>query len=220
VITQVHPLTKESFDGFMSRRAFKSLIQPDMKFVNDFSSLVDGGEYRVDQGYNFIKRSQDEDKIVEIESSYAMDDYVKKDYPDAHLHQNLIIYENQGGKKLIEIDAISHGSVDKPTFALLLESKFKVHQNDIDKVNLKVASFEKLILSSKSNNNNLYATLGSYQPKEFSLSHFHNVREIYPILSGSLFRPELINLCHDKKVSTISPSGAKYAVKILHKLFR
>ena len=50
------------------------------------------------------------------------------------------------------------------------------------------------------------------------MAHFKNVTNVIPCLAGKLFTPQMINMCLERKVIPVYPSGGRFIVGGLHLL--
>ena len=150
---------------------------------------------------------------MEIESSRALLKAVLLTHPNSHLHQNLQIFR---GKNVAgQFDAVLHGHKSDSTFAIVMEAKSKVHENDFEKVLERKEAFEKFVTERDT-----LKWSNTYDPKapQEPFAHFGNVKRVIPCLAGTHFTGEHVDSCLKRGIIPIYPSGGRYAVKFLELL--
>ena len=186
------------------------MVCPDGTNVIAFEDLVDGVEYHAVRKFdNQLQRYQVDDENLEIEASRALLDAVLLTYPNSHLHQNLKIFR---GKSVAgQFDAVVHGHKSDSTFAIVMEAKTKVHENDFERVLAKKKAFENFVSESATLEwSNTYVPEAPQEP----FAHFGNVKRVIPCLAGTHFTTEHVNSCLERGIIPIYSSGGRYAVKL------
>lgn len=193
--------------------------QADGQEIFVFDHLINGGNYHAVRKFDAqINRYHVDDEVLEIEASTLLLRSLNQQANNAHLHQNLKIYQKMtDADDSAQFDAIVHGHVNDRTFAIVLEAKTKVNPNDITRALKKSSDFQKYIHSSSS----LYCTSGydPYSTKQ-PLTHFKNVNRVIPCLAGKHFPSNLIESCCEKGIIPIFPSGARYVSKHMHDILK
>ena len=146
-----------------------------------------------------------------MEASESLLQNLQSKSHNAHLHQNLTVYETKD--RLSQFDAVVHGDIAEETFAIVLEAKTKVHPDDLRRVLEKAALFRSYLdfkgtLSCTSG----FDPASSIMP----FTHYRNVKHVLPCLAGRHFPSELIEECCKRDIIPVFPSGARYAVKMLN----
>mgnify|MGYP003386121587 CR=1 FL=1 len=207
-------LRPDTFSQWKSGQNIIRLLQPDGVAVYTFDDITGGGEYRAVCDTDSRKlRDQNDDKILEIEATQAVLEAMKSEYPDAHVHHNLMF-----GKKLselkMEVDGLVHGHVHNPTIACMVDCKYNPRDTDVDKV---LARSKKLLGYIENKEVFPFSKSGTLLDKAVTVpfNHFHNVNRVVPCLGGKLFHKDVIEYCHKKGVFPVYPSGARYCTKAI-----
>ena len=173
--------------------------------------MEDGGTYRAIRKFDAMKnRYIIDDQILAMEASECLIQKVRIKWKNAHLHQNLRVYE--GKKDVEQFDAIIHGDIAENTFVIVLEAKTTVYPEDLSIVLEKAELFKKYLQSPSQ----LSCNSGFNPPaKRTPFTHYNNVKLVLPCLAGRHFSNELINECCSRGIIPVFPSGSRYAVKML-----
>lgn len=204
-------LSKASLLTFRTGHDIACLLQPDGQEVLEFEELEDGGMYRASRKFDAQKnRYQIDDEILEMEASERLFQELKIKSKNAHLHQNLKVYE--GKTVLSQFDAIVHGDIAEETYAIVLEAKTKVHPNDLSVAVEKAAVFQRHLQSTS-----ILSCTSGFNPAAVRepFTHYTNVKHVIPCIAGRHFSSELVNECCSLGIIPVFPSGSRYAVKML-----
>ena len=189
-----------------------NVLNEDSNPITSFSGLKHGGSYRIKFKLQYERiRCQLDDHILQIESSFFLENELKNIFPRIHTHNNLIVSEE--GIHKAEFDCIIHGDLklSTETIGFLVEAKYCFNEKDIPRILEKVKKLEWFIKEKV----NWDCTLNG---KEFSFKHFHNMNKIIPCVASAYFPPELIKKCHENGFITIAPSGMRYSLQNFPKL--
>lgn len=184
-----------------------------MEPINSLDMIKNEGIYIAYLKYdNERHRHQIDDTILEKESSIALKNSLKHYYPNIHLHNNLKLFDHKN--PIAEYDCILHGDTENITNSVgyLIESKYKIHKNDIDKFYQKWIDLKTYVKEKKRFKCNING-------KESDFSHFHNMNTIIPCIASAYWGEEVLELqkyCQEKGFVTISLSGNRYIVENLN----
>ena len=215
-------LSKEAFSRWWDSKQVSSLKTNGSAEVYDFNELKEDIVYRAKFKFQDERhRHQIDDQVAELEALESLRLSVLPYFPDAHTHSS---FELRDGKKSIaEYDgAISliHSSKENisGTTCLLMDTKYKVHIADVERVLKRVAVFQNYIKEKKEFE--MVSTSLNYREPLGNFSHFHGVDRVIPCLSGVHFNKEVKASCAQNGIVTIFPSGSRYLVKSLKLLLQ
>ena len=135
-------------------------LAPDDQSVFSYRGMENGGFYRAIRKIElWERRLQGDNVVLEMEAHESLLQNSQSKSHNAHLHQNLRIYETED--PLSHFDAVVHGDITEETFAIVLEAKTKVRPEHLHEVLEKAAMFQSHLdfqgtLSRKQKNNALY----------------------------------------------------------------
>jgi hypothetical protein len=216
----------KSLESFKRGFDVKALEQPDGVMIFTFEDLIDGGVFRMIRKFDEqTRRYQVDGEVLALEASLALTEQLRQRLETVHLHQNLKVFESYKKDPSQQFDAIIHGDIkadnnDNATFAIVMEAKTKVHENDFERVLQKANTFTSYLNASQS----LSCTTG-FNPDatKSPFNHFSNVKVVVPCLAGRHFPAELVDSCYAKGILPVFPSGSRYTskmVKMMSKFFK
>lgn len=211
-------LNTNSFASFIRGYKIKCLEQPNGESVFEFDDLENGGVYKAITDFGGqINRCQIDDEVLEMETSQQLYQALcssNKNTANAHMYQNLKVYEGNNKNVLSQFDAIFtiHENASNNTKAIVMEAKTKVHPNDLQLVLNRM-----LLFQNYSNFASMLTFTHGYDPLvgKLPFSLFSNITHVMPCLAGNYFPMEMVDDCSKNGIIHVFPSGARYKVKLL-----
>jgi hypothetical protein len=190
--------------SFLSAEDFKEycrsergiLESEDGQSITNFSQLVDGGVYQMggqfrNSALSDTSRRQADSKVLEVECGLAAE---RACGGDAHTH-NGVIFTDENGASVMELDSVVVHSAREGTpgaTALIVECSYSPQPKEVDILLKKVEKFKELAPTDP---------------------HFRNCTLFVPVLGGRNWSLDTLKLCAQRKVSTVTPTGAGYILK-------
>ncbi len=204
--------SSSAFEGWLTRHQIVHLRQPDNLSIDQFSDLVNNGEYQAFcKSDGWKHRDQVDDSILEVEASNHLLSALAEHYPHSHIHHNVRLFDESGKRSFREYDAFIHGhEIIAPSVGFLIEGKSVPHPRDIDNLLHRAAELEGWLKAGKSFPAK-EGTLTGLQ-KDMDFQHLFNVQRVVPVMAGKLFHRLNIDECVAKGGLPMYPSGARYAV--------
>ena len=209
LVTSTFSVTRDSVQYILQKINY--LVAEDGEKIVEFDQLEDGQKYRaVSYSDAPERRFKVIDEQLEIDASRQLHKHVLQQYPEAHIHHNVKVY--QRGNERAQFDAVVHVDGAGGSFAFVMEAKTHVHPTDLAVALDKAAIFRGLL------GQDLSFTEGfdPKQPNTRPFSHFAS-SEVIPCLAGGHFTPELVELCLGDGVNAIYPSGDGFDVALVQK---
>eukprot|EP01036_Dinobryon_divergens_P033877 gene33877-43765_t len=199
--SQTYTLSSSSaFEGWFTRHQIVHLRQPDNLSVDQFSDLVNNGEYRAFcKSDGWKHRDQVDDSILEVEASNHLLSALVENYPHSHIHHNVRLFDESGKRSFREYDALIHGhDIIAPSVGFLIECKYVPHPRDIGNLLHRAAELEGWLKAGKSFPAKEGTLTGLQQDMDFQ--HLFNVQRVVPVMAGKLFHHVNMDECVAKGV--------------------
>ena len=202
-------LNADTWQYYRDKSDILYVVCPDGINVIAFEDLVDGVEYHAVRKLDHPIRCNDDHERLKINSSRTLLDDVLLTHPNSQLHQNLKIFR---GKSVAgKFDAVVLGPKSDSTFAIVMEAKTKVHENDVERMLAKKKAFEDFVSESATLE---WSNTSDPEATQEPFAHFGNVKRVIPCLAGTLFTAEHVKSCLKEGIIPIYPSGGRYNVKL------
>jgi hypothetical protein len=154
-------------------------------FIDDEVYTFIGGFYEANRSRQ--RRGQEDDKVFEHVAGLTVKNEVGA---GAHMHAN-VIYPPTGDAQF-EIDCVIHdGHETVSSTAYVVESSNSPQVREVDILLKKVEKFK---------------------ASAHDMPHFKSVKTFIPVLAGRLWPKETIDMCDEKKIVRVTPSGGAYKV--------
>ena len=136
-------LLEKNFNQFMLGHHLVSLIQSNGCCIFDFEQIEAGEVYQCTKSTDrFEKRFATEDQLHEMECGHALATLAKPEFLDSEVVHNVLVLDK--AKIHAQFDAVVFGRTEKETIAIVMEAKFKVHENDFEVAKSAAKKFDDL----------------------------------------------------------------------------